>query len=351
MTGRKRVRLGDQAVHTFSANGIFVEFESTVVAEEAEGVRKAPKRNYWCTCGHNKPFCTPRACQKHITDAHSEQRQQQANGGEAGGHGNEAGGPAGQEDVEEPVPLKTRFVDRLESEAAFLWQAEDDTSDEDPEERGSRMADLCTQPDSRQRRHWFACADQDLPPEETMTVRQWAQLKLTAFLKCRMTISAFNEFLKGSLDILSLPRDQSHPKTRACLKEVPLTKAACDAAIGAHPPERYEVHLCHQDGCRHWWRYGTPDDHEDGCTGDCDLCRCPRCKTPRFNDPEARRSGANICWFFHDVLEQFFLDKELCKAIVDSKVSKGAHLHSTKRYQDILQVAKDNGFDPARVCR
>ena len=57
--------------------------------------------------------------------------------------------------------------------------------------------------------------------------------------------------------------------------------------------------------------------------GECEDCVCPKCNMPRFKGPHGRSGDnePNICDFFYDVLEYFFHEMGLCKAITNAQQS------------------------------
>ena len=133
---------------------------------------------------------------------------------------------------------------------------------------------------------------------------------------------------------------------------MPHSMAACLAVLDCPDISKYIVYLCGSAiECFHRW-YSTlsnPEEHLRHCEG-CDQCRCPLCKEPRFVRVDGKLQEGLMLYFFHDALQQFFLDADWHAAMAAERRDRSSDWYQTPECKRLMQWLSSHGI-PLELVR
>ena len=269
-----------------------------------------------------------------------------------------------------------RLAEHLHETAPSLTECTELSSDEDDYHATERMEQVLYQEDSVADAAWFRVRHKSTAADAVHccpSVFELAARATVDFLTNMMTIKSFDASLRGVLRAYqptvclpaphpgvapppTFPRGDSAADNEYC--RFPTFRNACDRVLAVQPAERYELHVCWKDGCTYWWPYsarhrrGACDASTDPVNAICRQCICPQCGTPRYKRTD-KGLEARQCWFIHDVLDQFLLDRELCEGIMTAKLDRDqqkATFHASSRCNRLRAACRDAGYKEEKVC-
>lgn len=281
--------------------------------------------------------------------------------------------------LQEHVPIggTWRVADHLADVAPQLAGCSELSSDDDDFGVSDRMEYVMNQQDTVATSDWYQVRHEHTAEDAvhcSPTVFQFAARASVGFLSNMMTVKAFQASLKGTVLAYQaevhlparqpggdpprpFPRGDPAPDNPYC--RFPASKYACDRVLGVQPLDRYELHLCWTDGCPYWWPFstrhqrGTCDATTNMPNPKCDRCICPRCGGRRWKQTD-KGLLARRCWFMHDVLEQFLLDRDMCHGILSAMQNRdkqSATFHATARCNELRQAGLEAGFSLDKASR
>lgn len=254
------------------------------------------------------------------------------------------------------------LLDRIDTVAPQVALKDDLTSsdDDDADEQWSRLHSCMHRhmslPVVGQDSGWYKVRQEriDVNNAKSMTIGKQALFSTSLWLSNRMTITAFDAFLESAPAFYIEGGVVSDPS------RVPKSKAACDQVLGVQPAERSEIHICWGEQCSFWWSGAVRCSRKVPGLCTCKDCACPKCNRSRFQKADGsaanRKSGhANLCYFFPEAIEQYFLDRVMCyeilKAHQDNLSDDPPHhpFYNSQRYKDLLANCTSAGWDREAV--
>jgi hypothetical protein len=197
---------------------------------------------------------------------------------------------------------------------------------------------------------WETVADrpvcEDLPD---FTVRQAAFGILHTIHSQHTTFKSAQQFIY--LTCCGLLKSKGQPSPTNPGNRFPTSLAVCYKVTGVPNIDAFEVHLCPSDSeCMHAFRQkmDDPEAHVRSCSG-CKECQCPRCGTPRFVRERGTLRPGFMLYFFHDVLQQFFLNREWWTLFQREQGARTSSWLKTKECQDLMHWFDSRGVDRSMV--
>jgi hypothetical protein len=197
---------------------------------------------------------------------------------------------------------------------------------------------------------WEDVADcqvcEDLPG---LTVRQAAFSILHTVHTQHTTFKSAQQMI--SLACFGLLKSKGCPSPTNPNNRFPTSLAVCYKVTGVCEINDFEIHLCPSDAnCTQAFRskVDDPEDHSRRCKGCCD-CQCPVCGTYRFVQEKGILRPGFMLYFFHDVLQQMFLDQEWWGLLQKERQSRSSAWLKTNECQDLERWFTDRGVDPGMV--
>jgi hypothetical protein len=186
-------------------------------------------------------------------------------------------------------------------------------------------------------------------PTTNMTVLQAAFAHVEA-VHCGQSIADAELSIKHILRLFSPECGKAAPDNPRC--RYPPTYHICKVVVGTGCIDPFEYHVCEQCGhifpqkSRQWCQ-----EHAIMCNNiSCHLCRCV-CGNRRLKIPRegAAAEPVSPCYFFHDVLQQFFTDHAWYKHASQAHRTRSARFFQNKEGHRVLELAKLHGVDESEV--
>lgn len=250
------------------------------------------------------------------------------------------------------LPHEDQLRPLYEASAEVGEALDNDELTSDEEDLGPQMQHVMSQPDLDTKSEWFKVGPEPLTAQkqDSMSVWSWSAMTLNSFLQGSMTFAAFEMLLQNVSKIFTGKGGACGPHNPDA--RFPQSKKAIEKCLGVPPLHQYEIHVCWNERCTHWWPYVSKLNHRNAqnrpCTGTCTICTCPCCGESRWR-AGCKKGTANVCYFFPSVLDQFFLDEELCVGILAARHHRTATFHKTAKYQQLVESCVGCGFDQRQV--
>lgn len=187
---------------------------------------------------------------------------------------------------------------------------------------------------------------EDLPG---LTVRQAAFSILHTIHTQHTTFESAQQLIY--LTCCGLLKSKGSPSPTNPKNRFPTSLAVCYKVTGVCDISDFEVHLCPSDAdCTHAFRSKMehPEAHLQHCPG-CQDCKCPKCGTARFEKENGSLRPGFMMYFFGDVLQQLFLDREWWKLLQDEQRTQGSAWRRTKECKDLVSWFSGIEVDPKMV--
>lgn len=201
---------------------------------------------------------------------------------------------------------------------------------------------------------WLSVADcsvcEKLPLGAACTVRQAAFHILHNMTTKSSTFSAAMD----TLDFVCYALFDGDPRPDNPNNRMPPSVHVCCVVLGVRDISEFEVHMCPApEGCLHWFTKPAPVNiaqHAAQCNG-CDACRCPEpgCGASRFCKDGGKFVPAAPVYFFHDVFQQYFLNRVWYDRVQAARCAKTAPFYSSTEYKRVRDHLIARGFVEEQV--